>query len=90
MFAARGAKPEELENLGELGSRSLNYPRMLLPNYPLADASFTSFQEKMKANFQAYFSKAWHHKRPEVEERLAFKTERAVGSAVYGDVSRTC
>jgi hypothetical protein len=48
---------------------------MLLPhpNNPLADPSFRSFQEKMKANFQAYFSKeGWHYKRSEAEGRIVF------------------
>src|SRR5262245_48356479 len=78
MFAGEGTKPEELGHLP-----TYFYVRFLLPDPHApaeADTFFRSFQAKMKANFQAFFStKGWSHKKSEVEEKLVFDSKDSEG-----------
>jgi hypothetical protein len=70
----RGSQTRELD-------RYFFYPRLLLAD---TDMFSKSFQEKMKANFQAYFSRGgWSHKRPDIEEKLVFDYNPAEGQMQY-------
>src|SRR5262245_10758718 len=78
MFAGEGTKPEKL---GHLLTHSYVHFLLPEPHTPAATDNFLkSFQEKMKANFQAFFStKGWSNKKSEVEETLVFDSKDAEG-----------